>query len=255
MDLSAYFLATAAIFLVSTLFSMLGLGGGMLYVPIFKWLGFPLKSIAIPLGLLLNGITTFSAFLQYAREGLVDFRGGLPAAAAGLVMAPVGARLVSHLPQHLLLALFAGLVVVAALRVFMKSGQGESTAMAGKTRRTLVGATVGGGAGFIAGLLGIGGGFIVAPMLMELGYPTKRAAATTAFIVTFSSFSGFLGHLAEGHFDPLLAGLCLAAVLAGSQLGAWFMANRAQPGWVKRLYGILLLAVAAKLIYGVFTGA
>ena len=50
----------------------------------------------------------------------------------------------------------------------------------------------------------MGGGFIVAPMLMELGYPTKQAAATTAFIVTFSSFSGFLGHMAEGHIDSLI---------------------------------------------------
>jgi len=56
----------------------------------------------------------------------------------------------------------------------------------------------------IAGLLGVGGGFIVAPMLMELGYPTKQAAVTTAFIVTFSSFSSFLGHMAEGHIDSLI---------------------------------------------------
>ena len=51
MELSTYLLATGLIFVVSVLFSMLGLGGGMLYVPIFKWLGFPLKTVAIPLGL------------------------------------------------------------------------------------------------------------------------------------------------------------------------------------------------------------
>jgi len=41
------------------------------------------------------------------------------------------------------------------------------------------------------------------------------------------------------------------AVVAGSQLGAWYMANKAKPGWVKKLYGIVLLAVAAKLIHGI----
>ena len=86
MDTSTYILATGLIFVVSVPFSMLGLGGGMLYVPIFKWLGFPLKAVAIPLGLLLNGVTTLSAFLRYTREGLVDFRGGLPAAISGLVL-------------------------------------------------------------------------------------------------------------------------------------------------------------------------
>jgi len=253
VELSTYLLATGLIFVVSGLFSMLGLGGGMLYVPIFKWLGFPLKTVAIPLGLLLNGITTLSAFLRYTREGLVDFRGGLPAAFAGLILAPVGAHMVEYVPQRLLLILFAILVIIAALRTLVKSGKAEPTEMASKGRRTLVGSVVGGFAGFIAGLLGIGGGFIVAPMLMELGYPTKNAAATTAFIVTFSSFSGFLGHVAEGHIDMVLAVLSLVAVLVGSQLGAWFMANKAQPNGVKILYGVLLLGVAAKLLYGVLS--
>lgn len=102
-------------------------------------------------------------------------------------------------------------------------------------------------------MLGLGGGFIVAPMLMEPGYPTKQAAATTAFIVTFSSFSGFLGHMAEGRIDPLLAGLAVVAVVAGSQFGAWFMASKARPDWVRRFYGVLLLAVAVKLIHGILT--
>ncbi len=251
LPLETYALATGLIFVVSILFSMLGLGGGMLYVPIFKWLGLPLKAVAIPLGLLLNGVTTLSAFIRYAREGLVDFRGGLPAAAAGLILAPVGAHMVRYVPQETLIVLFALAVSIAGLRTLAQSRKGEPKALAGKGRRTLIGTLVGGGAGFIAGLLGVGGGFIIAPMLMELGYPTKNAAATTAFIVTFSSFSGFLGHMAEGRFDLLLGGLALMAVIAGSQLGAWFMSNKARPSWVKTLYGVVLLAVAVKLLYGI----
>ena len=251
LSLETYALATGLIFVVSILFSMLGLGGGMLYVPIFKWLGFPLKAVAIPLGLLLNGVTTLSAFIRYAREGLVDFRGGLPAAASGLLLAPVGAHMVQFVPQKTLIALFAVAVTLAGLRTLILSRKGEPKALTSKGRRALIGTLVGGGAGFIAGLLGIGGGFIIAPMLMELGYPTKNAAATTAFIVTFSSFSGFLGHMAEGRVDLTLAGLTLVAVIAGSQLGAWFMANKARPSWVKTLYGVVLLAVAAKLAYGI----
>jgi len=247
----SYVLATGLIFIVSVFFSMLGLGGGMLYVPVFKWLGLPLKAVAIPLGLLLNGITTLSAFIRYRREGLVDFRGGLPAAVAGMLLAPVGASLVQYVPHDILIIVFAIVVSLAGIRTLMQSGRGEPKQLASKAKRITVGSLVGGVAGFIAGLLGVGGGFIVAPMLMELGYPTKQAAATTAFIVTFSSFSGFLGHMAEGHVEPLFAALAVVAVVAGSQLGAWFMANKARPGWVKRLYGILLLAVAIKLLVGV----
>lgn len=253
LSLETYAIAVGLIFVVSILFSMIGLGGGMLYVPIFKWVGLPLKAVAIPLGLLLNGVTTFSAFVRYAREGLVDFRGGSPAAVAALVLAPVGAWAVRFVSRETLLGLFALAVIVAGLRTLLVSGRPEPKAKMPLGRRVVVGAVVGGFAGFVAGLLGIGGGFIIAPMLMAMGYPTKEAAATTAFAVTFSSFSGFLGHMAEGHVDLWLMGLSVVAVIAGSQLGAWFMARRARPAWVKRLYGVVLLAVAAKLVYGLLS--
>jgi len=252
-NIETYALATGLVFVIALVFSMLGLGGGMLYVPIFKWLGMPLKSVAIPLGLLLNGITALSAVIRYAREGLVDFRGGLPAAAAGMILAPAGAHMVQYVPRDTLILVFAVIVSLVGLRTLMQSGKGEPKQMAGKGKRAIVGSLVGGAAGFIAGLLGVGGGFIVAPMLMELGYPTKQAAATTAFIVTFSSFSGFLGHMAEGRIDPWLVIFSIAAVVAGSQFGAWFMSKRAKPGWVKRFYGVLLLVVAAKLLHGLLT--
>lgn len=98
-------------------------------------------------------------------------------------------------------------------------------------------------------MLGVGGGFIVAPVLMYLGFPTKRAVGTTSFIVTFASASGFVAHAAAGRLDPTLTILTLAAAIVGSQLGAWFMATHAKPAWVKRLYGVLLLAVAGKLVW------
>lgn len=250
LSIQIYVIATGLIFVVSFLFAMLGLGGGMLYVPILSWLSLPVKTVAIPIGLLLNGLNTLLAFIRYAREGLVDFRGGMPAAVAALILAPVGAWTVDFVPRDTLLLLFATAVVLAGVRTLMTSGRDEPAEKMPPRRRMLVGSVVGGFAGFIGGLLGLGGGFIIGPMLMEMGYPTKEAAATTAFIVTFSSFSGFLGHMAEGHIDPLLAVLTIVAVVVGSQLGAWFMANKARPGWVKKLYGIVLLAVAAKLLHG-----
>ena len=253
LSIQIYAIATGLIFVVSFLFAMLGLGGGMLYVPILSWLSLPVKAVAIPIGLLLNGLNTLLAFIRYAREGLVDFRGGMPAAVAALILAPVGAWMVDFVPRDTLLLLFAIAVIVAGVRTLMTSGRNEPAGKMPARRRMLVGSVVGGFAGFIGGLLGLGGGFIIGPMLMEMGYSTKQAAATTSFIVTFSSFSGFLGHMAEGHIDPLLATLTILAVIAGSQLGAWYMANKAKPGWVKKLYGIVLLAVAAKLIHGILT--
>ncbi len=250
---ATYALAGGLIFAISFVFAMLGLGGGMLYVPVLRWLEFPLKAVAIPVGLLLNGLNTLLAFVRYAREGLVDFRGGAPAAVAALALAPLGAWCVGFVSQELLLTLFAVAVLVAGLRALHSSAQGASPVLIPPARRMVIGAFAGGLAGFAGGLLGLGGGFIVAPVLMEMGYPTKQAAATTAFIVTFSSFSGFLGHMAEGPIDPLLTLVAVAMVALGSQLGAWLMARMAKPEWIKRIYGLVLLGVAAKLFHGVLT--
>lgn len=243
-------LAPALVFIIALVFAMLGLGGAMLYVPVFKWLELPLKTVAIPLGLLLNGATSLSAFLRYWREGLVDFRGGLPAAVAAVIAAPLGAMSMAHVPRDVLVLLFAAFTALAGA-YSLKTGTREAGVAPSPQRRLLIGLGLGAGEGFVGGLLGVGGGFIVAPVLMALGFPTKRAVATTSFIVGFASLSGFMAHAAAGRLDASLTVTTLIAAIAGSQLGAWFMAHRAKPAWVKTLYGVLLLGVAAKLVWDI----
>lgn len=248
MDLTpTHLIASGMVFMIAAVFSMLGLGGGMLYVPLFKWLELPLKTVAIPLGLLLNGVTSASAFVRYAREGLVDFRGALPAALAAMAAAPLGAHTTQYVPKDTLIGLFAALTLLAGLYSLRGAGREETPQPMSPKRRMAIGLALGGGEGFVGALLGVGGGFIVAPVLIMMGYGAKQAAGTTAFIVTFASVSGFAAHAAEGRIDTQLSVLTVIAALAGSQLGAWFMAKRAKPGWVKRLYAVLLLGVAAKL--------
>jgi uncharacterized membrane protein YfcA len=96
------------------------------------------------------------------------------------------------------------------------------------------------------GMPGIGNGFIFAPVKMALGYKTKEAAATTAFVVAFSSFSGYLGHVAQGEMNWPLTIILILAVVVGSQFGARFMSRQAKPKMVKRIYAIVLMAIAIK---------
>lgn len=76
MELSAetYALATGLVFVIALVFSMLGLGEGMLYVPVFKWLELPVKAIAVPLSLLLNGVTTHGPGVECPGGGHHDHR-------------------------------------------------------------------------------------------------------------------------------------------------------------------------------------
>ncbi len=245
-----YVMISVIIFIASFLFAMLGLGGGMIYVPVLKWAGFDVKSVAIPLGLLLNGLNTLLALIPYSRKKLVDWKGGMAMALTALIFAPVGAYTAQFVSVKTLLLLFAFAVLAAAIRMIFFAKNPEPEKMMSFKKRSLIGSGVGAFAGFTGGMLGLGGGFIIAPILMWMGYKTKEAAATTAFVVTFSSFSGYFGHMAEGHFNIPLTILVVIAVILGSQLGGMFMSGKAKPKWVKTLYAIVLFAVAIKLIVG-----
>ncbi len=246
-----YAIVALIIFAASFLFAMLGLGGGMVYVPVLIWAGFDVKEVAIPLGLLLNGLNTLLALIPFARKKLVDWKGGAAMAVSALILAPIGAHTAKYVNKDTLMILFAAVVVVAAARMIWTAKKPEPETMMSLKKRSIYGAGIGSFAGFMGGLLGLGGGFIIAPFLMWMGYKTKEAAATTAFVVTVSSFSGYLGHVAGGAIDWKITIPVIIAVIIGSQLGASFMSNKAKPKWVKMVYAVVLLGIAIKLILGV----
>jgi hypothetical protein len=247
-----YVILSIVIFVASFLFAMLGLGGGMVYVPILNWAGFDMKEVAIPLGLLLNGLNTALVLIPFARKKLVDWKGGAVMAVTALVASPLGAMLSSQVPVKTLKILFAIMVIAAALRTLWASKQEEPEKMISLKKRSIIGFFVGGFAGLIGGMLGIGGGFIIAPILMMMGYKTKQAAATTAFVVTFSSISGYLGHAAQGHTNWLLTIIVVIAVVIGSQLGGRYLTQKAKSKQVKIIYAVVLILIAIQMTYSVF---
>ncbi len=244
-----FFIIAAASFI----FAMLGLGGGMIYVPVLNWAGFDLVKVAIPLGLLLNGLNTLLVLIPYARKKLVDWKGGAVMAVTALIAAPLGAMISEKVPVQTLKILFAVMVVAAAIRMIWSSKQTEPDKMLPFLKRSVIGFFTGAFAGFTGGMLGLGGGFIIAPILMMMGYKTKKAAATTAFVVTFSSFSGYLGHMAQGEMNWVLTVIVVIAVIIGSQLGGMYMTQKAKSKQVKIVYAVVLLAIAAKMTYGAIT--
>jgi len=239
--------------IASFIFAMLGLGGGMVYVPVLNWAGFDMVKVAIPLGLLLNGLNTLLVLIPFARKKLVDWKGGAVMAVTALIAAPLGAMTSDKVPVQTLKLLFAAMVVAAAIRMILSSRKAEPEKMMSFGKKSLIGFFVGAFAGFVGGMLGLGGGFIIAPILMMMGYKTKEAAATTAFVVTFSSFSGYLGHMAQGEINWLLTGIVVVAVIIGSQLGGQYMTKKAKSKQVKLIYAIVLLVIAAKMTYGALT--
>lgn len=246
-----YTIVFLIIAVASFLFAMLGLGGGMVYVPVLNWAGFDMVSVAIPLGLLLNGLNTLLVLIPFARKKLVDWKGGAVMAIAALVAAPLGAMTSDLVPVKTLKILFAAMVVIAAVRMVWVSNKPEPEHVISFKKRGIIGFFTGGFAGFVGGMLGLGGGFIIAPILMAMGYKTKEAAATTAFVVTLSSFPGYFGHMAQGEMNWPLTIAVVIAVIIGSQLGGIYMTQKAKSKQVKIIYAIVLMIIAAKMIYDV----
>ncbi len=248
-----YIVVFFIIAVASFIFAMLGLGGGMVYVPVLNWAGFDMVSVAIPLGLLLNGLNTALVLIPFARKKMVDWKGGAVMAVTALVASPLGAMTSDKVPVQTLKILFAIMVVAAALRIFWASKQAEPDSLMSMKKRSIIGFFVGSFAGFIGGMLGLGGGFIIAPILMMMGYKTKEAAATTAFVVTFSSISGYLGHVSQGHMNWWLTIIVVIAVIIGSQLGGRYMTNKAKSKQVKIVYAVVLLLIAVQMVYSVIS--
>jgi uncharacterized membrane protein YfcA len=243
---------TSVILLLSFIFSMLGLGGAMLYIPVFHWFGFDFKSVAIPTGLLLNGITALSAAIYYLRAKMVDIKGSLPLIITSFVGAPVGAYFTRFFPTRTLILLFALAMVFAGGRMLVTSGRADKEQMMSYKWRLLLMGIGGFFIGFVAGLLGVGGGFLFVPMMLTIGYKTKLAAATSSFVVIFSSFSGFAGHIAEGHFHwPLMVATTIAVII-GAQIGAKVMKEKMTAKWIKQMFAVVLLGVAVRLLWKLY---
>jgi uncharacterized membrane protein YfcA len=234
-------------FAIAFVFSMLGMGGSQLYIPILFWLGMDFKTEAIPLGMLLNVVNSSSAAITYSRKKLVAWRVAIPFAVAMIVSAPVGVWLNVKLPVKPLLVVFA--LFTASAAVLMLSGWRPQRGEMSSRGQVALGLTSGSGLGLFAGMIGRGGGSFIVPLLYVAGLGAKMAAATSTTIVTCSGISSFVSHLATAAQPQWGVWVgCAIAVLTGSQLGSRLMADRMKSRAVKRVFGCVLLGIAALII-------
>ena len=247
MVLSIYIISAVLVFIFSGLLAMAGLGAAFLFVPLFYYLGVPLAE-ATSTALLLNVVSLLFATINYWRGKLINWRVGLPILITAVVLSPVGARLTASTNKTLLLGMFAVFLVFAgAMMLFYQAKKREQALSRGVEVGAGVG--VGGAAGFLGGLLGVGGGNFILPVLNWLGLDTKTAAATTALVVVFSSLSGFLGHITMGGLDPLFISVMGVMAAAGSIIGSQLMKTRLSNKQLKKIIGVLLWAIATKMIF------
>ena len=224
-----------------------GVGAAFILIPVFIGLGVDVH-VAMATALLLNSIAMIFASYRFIRNKLVMWKVAVPILIVATVLSPLGAYTSKGLDRELLLWLFTAFLVFAAgMMLFYESK--KKAVESSRTRQIVSGVSVGGLAGFLGGLLGVGGGNFIVPVLVWLGFNPKKASATTSFIVIFSSFSGFLGHATLGHMDMTLLGFTASGAAAGAVLGSWLMAERLKRKQVKLVIGLVLLGIAAKMAW------
>ncbi len=241
------YFAPPIFFVIAFVFSMLGMGGSQLYIPILFWLGMDFKTQAIPLGMLLNVVNSSSAAFTYAKKGLIDWRMATSFGIFMVLFAPVGTLANISLPTKPVILIFAVFTAIAA--ILMLSGWKPKGGNLSKRGRLILGICAGSVLGFFAGLIGRGGGSFVVPLLYIAGLEPRLAAATSSMVVTFSGISSFVSHTATAaRPDWGIWISCVIAVFLGSQLGSRLMANRLKSNSIKLIFGIVLLGIALLLI-------
>jgi uncharacterized protein len=243
--------------LAGALSALLGIGGAVITTPAIRLLGAsPILAVGSTVPAILPG--AISGSLRYAREGMVDWPLALGTGMSGALFALLGAWTSQFVEGGLLmvftavLMLWSGIAVIRGGRATraVAAGEGAEDDEVGGDRPSMpVVLAVGASSGFVAGLLGVGGGIVLVPALTgPLGVPMKRAVASSLVAVAIFSVPALITHASLGHIDWRYALPLMIGVVPGARLGARITLR--QSDWtVRRLFGLLVIVLA--LIYGV----
>jgi len=242
------FIAGLVTLFFTTLLTIAGVGAAFILIPVFVALGIDIH-IAMATALLLNSIAMSFASYRFIRAKLVLWKVAIPILLVATALSPLGAWVSQGLDRTVLLWGFVGFLLFAAAMMLFYKPRPREVEQA-RAAQVGYGVAVGGFAGFLGGLLGVGGGNFIVPVLVWLGINPKKASATTSFIVIFSSFSGFLGHASLGSMSYGLLGWTAVASAVGAIIGSWLVTEKLHRRQVKLTIGVVLLGIAAKMMWG-----
>lgn len=234
------FLALFA-FAVAVLYSAVGHGGASGYLAAMALAGMApaeMKPTALALNVLVAGLGT----ARYLRAGLFDWRVFWPCAVGSIPFAFLGgATLTADVTYKRILAVVLVLVAVALVTPIAKERGGRAMPI-------WIGIAVGIIIGFVSGLIGVGGGIFLSPIIILSGWAsTRKTSGISALFILVNSVAGLAGNLASlqdlPNSLPWLAVAAFAGGLVGTELGT----RRLAPQWLKMLLSVVLVIAAFKL--------
>ncbi|MDS0796067.1 sulfite exporter TauE/SafE family protein [Burkholderia pseudomultivorans] len=206
--------------LVGAVLGMTGAGGGILAVPaLVAGMGWSMQQ-ATPVALIAVAGSAAIGTAEAWRRRLVRYRAALVMTAAGMPMTSLGVRLAHRLPQRLLMLMFALVMLVVAIRLLRQAARGaivstesrwcvaridpDSGRIAWNPLSALSLAATGALTGLMTGLLGVGGGFIIVPMLRKLTNITMHGiVATSLMVIALVGIGGIASTMLQGAAPPI----------------------------------------------------
>ena len=232
-------------FAAGVLGSMIGLGGGIVVVPVLTFFGFS-PQLAASNSLFAAFSNAIASTASYARQKRIEYSLGLKLGLLSIPGTILGALISADITSSMFKLLFGTVLVASSVYIFSKRKM-EPTAYNLSKRIMVLAVAASFFAGIISSLFGIGGGIVFVPLMaIVIGLSMKLAAPTSQFILIFASASGMIVHAILGHADfyqaLLLAGGAFVGGFVGSRLSLEVEETK-----LKIIVSIVIVAAAIKL--------
>jgi len=232
------------LFLVAFFYASVGHGGASGYLALMAIYGVS-PEVMKPTALLLNLFVSLVSFIQFYRGGHFRIKLFLPFALASIPMAYVGGLITVE--TDLYKRILGLLLLIPIVRfLFFANIKVEEIKKSNIPLSVAIGAVI----GFLSGLIGIGGGIILSPVILLLKWADmKQTAAIIALFIFVNSFSGLAGQLTKGiHFSPDMYAY-VAIAFVGGICGAYVGAMKFNQNILKYLLAVVLIMASYKLLF------
>ncbi len=236
-------------FVIAFVYSSVGFGGGSSYLAILALYNLPFKEIKL-IALICNIIVVTGGTIIFIKSRQVDWKKILPLALVSVPMAFLGATI--KLSQDTFFVILGCSLIVAAILLWLKTKRGDvENVMTPVKYNYIRDGFLGGSIGLLSGLVGIGGGIFLSPLLNLLKWDTaKKIAATASVFILVNSIAGIAGQLttlqADLNYTRIIL-LCVAVFLGG-QLGSRMGALKFNPLVIRRLTAALVFVAGVEVL-------
>lgn len=232
-----------AVFAVAILYSSVGHGGASGYLGVMAFFAVA-PTVTRPTALVLNLFVASIAFIQFYRAGHFDWKVFLPFAAASVPLAFIGGMI--HLPTTVYKIILGATLLLAAVRLAINIKSEREPNAPPILLCLLIGAIL----GFVSGLVGVGGGIFLTPILLLMNWTeTKKAAGVSALFILVNSVSGLLGNRAQVLELPTSVWIWIAAAITGGLIGSTVGSFKFDSLTLRRVLAAGLVIAGAKLIF------